>query len=926
MVHVVVLISLLHGAASSRELKSAFHRPISIMSYAFRPGDLPKLDLQLDRGADFKAWKSQWQAYLSLSGLAEQDAAKQVQALTLCFSRETVTIVENLGLSDHQRGDVTAVVSAIQRYVEGHINESVERRTFRRRVQQPGETFNDFLVSLRELAKTCNFCSADCTQKNIRDQIIEGLLDGDAIEHLLQEKDLTLDKAISTCRAQEAVKKQRAEITTNPREPVNVQALRRQPNPTRPTPGRSCPGCGAGLHEGGRQRCPAYNATCHICKKTGHFGRVCRGRRPPPPSSRLPQILPPPSAIPVPPTPTTPGAQVVSTTPFMASTKLHPLTTFEPAPTISVHMSSLNGQATVEALPDSGADICVGGTTLLQQLHEHPDNLLPSTTTPRAVNGTTMSPIGKLPITLSLGTRVYTDEFHIYPNVAGTLLSWKAAKGLTILPEHYPNPSPVATTPHLAVTEATQPVLTYDIRREFPTVFDGQIRTMEGEKFHITLTKDAQPFSVSTPQAAPFAFRDKLKAELDLLQDQGIITPVTEPTEWCAPIVVTPKKGTDKIRMCVGLSRLNRFVKCERYQSATPAQAVADISAENAKIFTKLDALKRYHQCPLDEVNQLLTTFITPFGRFKYLRAPYGISLISEHYNRRMDEAFAGLTGYRRIVDDVVIYDSDPSQHLDHVRQFLQRCAEQQITLNADKWECAKPQVTFAGFTISAKGYSIDESITDAITRFPTPTNHTNLRSFVGLANQLSASTATLSNLLAPLRPLLSTKNEFMWSPDINQAFNTAKQALTTAPTLSFFDLEKPTRLCTDASRQGLGFVLQQQNGDHWTLIQAGSRFLSDAESRYAVIEFELLAVSWAITKCKLFLAGLPHFTVVTDQHPLIPILNNHRLDEIENPSSGASKVESWPTTSLLSGSKVSLTTPQMHSLGTLSPIHCLTS
>ena len=81
-----------------------------------------------------------------------------------------------------------------------------------------------------------------------------------------------------------------------------------------------------------------------------------------------------------------------------------------------------------------------------------------------------------------------------------------------------------------------------------------------------------------------------------------------------------------------------------------------------------------------------------------------------------------------------------------------------------------------------------------------------------------------------------------------------------------------------------VGFVLQQQNGDNWALIQAGSRFLSDAESRYAVIELELLAVSWAIAKCKLFLAGLPYFTVVTDHHPLIPILNSHRLDEIENP------------------------------------------
>ena len=78
--------------------------------------------------------------------------------------------------------------------------------------------------------------------------------------------------------------------------------------------------------------------------------------------------------------------------------------------------------------------------------------------------------------------------------------------------------------------------------------------------------------------------------------------------------------------------------------------------------------------------------------------------------------------------------------------------------------------------------------------------------------------------------------------------------------------------------------MLQQKTGDTWALVQAGSRFLSDAESRYAVIELELLSVSWAIIKCKIFLAGLPHFMVVTDHHSLVPILNNHRLDEIENP------------------------------------------
>ena len=155
--------------------------------------------------------------YLSLSRLGTQEAAKEVQALTLCFSRDAVTIVENLGLNDEQRGSVTDIIAAIQRYVEGHINESVERRTFFRHVQQPGETFDDFLVSLQELAKTCIFCSDDCTPKNIRNQIIEGLWDGDTVEHLLQKKDLTLDKAITACRAQEAAKEQQAEMVDTPR-------------------------------------------------------------------------------------------------------------------------------------------------------------------------------------------------------------------------------------------------------------------------------------------------------------------------------------------------------------------------------------------------------------------------------------------------------------------------------------------------------------------------------------------------------------------------------------------------------------------------------------------------------------------------------------------------------------------------------------
>ena len=138
---------------------------------------------------------------------------------------------------------------------------------------------------------------------------------------------------------------------------------------------------------------------------------------------------------------------------------------------------------------------------------------------------------------------------------------------------------------------------------------------MMSEEFHISLTENAKPVCVNTPRSIPFMYHNKLKAELELLQRQNIVTPITEATEWCAPIVITSKKNSDTIRMCIDLSHLNRYVRREQYQSPTPAEAITDIAATNAKYFTVLDAMKGYHHCPLDADSQLLTTFFTPFER-----------------------------------------------------------------------------------------------------------------------------------------------------------------------------------------------------------------------------------------------------------------------------------------------------------------------
>ena len=113
-------------------------------------------------------------------------------------------------------------------------------------------------------------------------------------------------------------------------------------------------------------------------------------------------------------------------------------TATEPAPTITVRVSSPAGSHYIDVLPDSGADISAAGQEMLQTLGHHIDNILPSHISPRMVNGSSMVPLGKIPITIQLGALKYKDELHIYPGVTGALISWKAAKGLGILPPHYP--------------------------------------------------------------------------------------------------------------------------------------------------------------------------------------------------------------------------------------------------------------------------------------------------------------------------------------------------------------------------------------------------------------------------------------------------------------------------------------------------------
>ena len=411
----------------------------------------------------------------------------------------------------------------------------------------------------------------------------------------------------------------------------------------------------------------------------------------------------------------------------------------------------------------------------------------------------------------------------------------------------------------------------------------GELPCMDGPPMMIRLKEDAVPHYEGCSRNVSLPDRPEVKKKLDALVAQGTITPTDEPSETQAALVVTRKKN-GKPRICVDLSRLNKNILRPEHPVTTPHDAVVEIGGQ-AEFYTSFDASDGYYQVSLDVSCQNLTTFITPWDRYKFRRAPMGLILSGDEFNRRADAAFAGKQNIVRVVDDILRFDRTFPDHVAGVCSVLQAAMDAGITLELDKFSFAQRRIHWAGYVIQRGGYTVDPGKLKAIAEFPVPRDLTDLRSFNGQVEQLVGFSREIAALREPLRPLLSTKNPFEWTQHHTDSLNAVKRALVSAPILTPFDISRETMLQVDASvRNGMGYVLLQRHDSTWRLIGANSRWCSDTESRYPVPELELAAVEWAARKCRLFLLGLPKpFTLVVDHQALVTILDKHTLGQIEN-------------------------------------------
>ena len=194
-----------------------------------------------------------------------------------------------------------------------------------------------------------------------------------------------------------------------------------------------------------------------------------------------------------------------------------------------------------------------------------------------------------------------------------------------------------------------------------------------------------------------------------------------------------PKPNGD-VRICVDLTKLRVSVCRERHLIPAVDEILAQLSG--AKVFTKLDANSGFWQIKLAEESALLTTLITPCGRYCFNRVPFGITSAPEYFQKRMSHILAGLPGIVCMIDDTLVYGGTQEEHDRNLKAVIHSIKEEGGTVNCEKCTFSHHTVKFLGHIIGPEGIAADPDKLEAIQKMKAPTNMSEV-GFLGIVTQL---------------------------------------------------------------------------------------------------------------------------------------------------------------------------------------------
>lgn len=822
----------------------------------------------------WKLFKFQFENYvLATNSDKETNEARKTALLLHLMGPDVIPIFQSFDkkVEDSKLSDV---ITLFNNYFSPKKNTALERQKFLSRRQRPGESLDTYLTDLKNLASACELGTLQ--DSLVKDLFILGLRDEYSYikEQLLQkgEELKKLEDLMNVAKTMEMARNPEKTLESH-QEGYDVMKVSHQSRhshqsrsnqgysqlnaskhfqssnqfkyhnnrPSNPqqsfnmSTSKQCGNCGQ-FH---RYKCPAYNASCNLCHRRGHYAKMCRSCQQVKLVNQHQQAE---------------EDNVCESEYFVGSVNRQEDN--EDSAKSKWTVPGVINNKISELCIDTGAEANVMSLSTFLGLGLHRNIIKPTVSRLTSYGGTDIPISGHCILNLKIKDVKLPTRFFVCNNSdQPTLIGSQTSEKFNLIKRICKVENPIFGSYN-------------DFMLNYQDLFEG-LGCLPGT-CHITLKENAVPH-IDPPRRVPFKLLSRYKAELKRMCDAGVIEKINEPTEWLNSVCIV-EKPDKSLRVCLDPQPLNREIVRARYQLPT----IEDIRNNllGASCFSKLDASSAFWSMKLDKESQDYCTFGSPVGRFKFLRMPYGISCAPEKFHQKLTELLSDLDGVICYIDDILIFGKNKQEHDSHLKMVLDKIRKINLKLNKQKCQIGLNKISFLGQVFQASGMSPEFKKIEAIMKMSEPTSVKELQRFLGMINYLSGYLPNMSEKCANLRKLLKKHCLWSWENVHQREFDNLKQLICNSPVLKFFDVNSPIVLNVDCSQFAAGACLLQENKP----VAYASKSLTETQRRWAQIEKELFAIWFGCEKFHQYVYG-QRITVETDHKPLITLFKKSLAD-----------------------------------------------